>query len=248
MPPKTKGYTHRDRFTPYMRRVIGMLPKGEGGPTLLDIPAGAGHFGDAMTGRGYRVTNADFNRDRDDFVFADMSKRLPFEDDSFDVVTCLEGIEHMHDPFALVGELARVCRPGGLVVISTPNILNYHSRFQFLFTGTFAQFCPTHIPTVAPDAELDHGHISPMGFAQLRSIGLRHGLEITGIGADKFKRIMLAPLFWLLELAGWPWKRRMFLGRKAAGEPGRNRDIWRAYCHPALLFGRTIILRYRKHA
>lgn len=246
MPPKTEGYTHRDRFTPYMRTVIGLLPAGEDGPTLLDIPAGAGHFGDAMAERGYRVTNADFNRDRGDFVFADMTKRLPFEDETFDAVTCLEGIEHMLDPFALIGELARVCRPGGTVVISTPNILNFHSRIQFLFTGTFAQFCPTHIPTVAPDAELDRGHVSPLGYAQLRSIASFYGLEVTGIGADKFKRIALAPLFWVIEFAGRPWKRRMFLGRKAAEEPSRNRSLWRAYRHPALLFGRTAVLRFNK--
>ena len=246
MPPKAQGYTHRDRFTPYMRTVIGLLPPGEASPTLLDIPAGAGHFGDEMQRRGYRVTHADFNRDRDDYVFADMTGRLPFDDGAFDAVTCLEGIEHMLDPFALVAELARVCRPGGTVVISTPNILSFHSRIQFLFTGTFAQFCPTHIPTVAPEAELDRGHISPVGFAQLRSVALYHGLEVTGIGADTFKRIVLAPLFWVIELAGRPWNHRMFLGRRAAPEPARNRDLWRAHCHPALLFGRTMVVRFTK--
>ena len=248
MAPKTKGYTHRDRFTPYMRTVVELLPVAENGPKLLDIPAGAGHLGDEMAQRGYRVTNADFNHDRDEYVFADMTKRLPFDDNSFDAVTCLEGIEHMLDPFALVGELTRVCKPGGTVVISTPNIMSYHSRVQFLFTGTFAQFCPTHIPTVARDAQLDRGHVSPIGLAQLRSIALYHGLELTEIGTDKFKRVALAPLFWTLERVGRVWKRRMFLGHRAVDETTRNHDLWRAFNQAALLYGRTAVFCFIKRS
>lgn len=246
MPPKAKGFTHRDRFAPYMRTVADMLPEPAEGAALLDIPAGAGHLGDEMTARGYTVTNADFNRDRDDYVFADMTKRLPFDDASFDAVTCLEGIEHMLCPFSLVGELARVCKPQGTVIISTPNIASHHSRLQFLFTGTFAQFCPTHIPSIARDAELDRGHVSPVGFYQLRSIALYHGLEPSGLGTDKFKRAALAPLFWLTELVGRPFKQRLFLGRKAADEPERNRALWRASNDRALLYGRTAVFRFTK--
>jgi ubiquinone/menaquinone biosynthesis C-methylase UbiE len=45
-------------------------------------------------------------------VFADLNERLPFEDATFDTVICLEGIEHVLDPQALIGELVRLLRPG----------------------------------------------------------------------------------------------------------------------------------------
>lgn len=47
--------------------------------------------------------------------------RLPYSDASFDLVTCLEVIEHVEQPLALVSELARVTRPGGTLVLTCPN-------------------------------------------------------------------------------------------------------------------------------
>ncbi len=47
---------------------------------------------------------------------------LPFEDDSFDVVTCIGSLEHFPDPAAGAGEMARVLRPGGTAVIFVPNL------------------------------------------------------------------------------------------------------------------------------
>jgi SAM-dependent methyltransferase len=47
--------------------------------------------------------------------------QLAFEADSFDVVVCFEVIEHVEEPEAVLDELARVLRPGGLLAISSPN-------------------------------------------------------------------------------------------------------------------------------
>ncbi len=46
------------------------------------------------------------------------AQRLPFEDASFDVVTCLEAIEFFPRPFEAVAELARALKPGGLLMVS----------------------------------------------------------------------------------------------------------------------------------
>ena len=48
--------------------------------------------------------------------------RLPFDDGSFDVVTCFETIEHVDDAVILVGEAARVLRSGGAFIVSTPRV------------------------------------------------------------------------------------------------------------------------------
>jgi SAM-dependent methyltransferase len=45
---------------------------------------------------------------------------LPFPDDSFDAVLAFEVIEHVDDDTGLLGEMARVSRPGGVLVLSTP--------------------------------------------------------------------------------------------------------------------------------
>lgn len=45
---------------------------------------------------------------------------LPFEDASFDVVLCFETLEHVEAPAQVLGELARICEPGGRVFLSIP--------------------------------------------------------------------------------------------------------------------------------
>lgn len=46
------------------------------------------------------------------------AETLPFNNDTFDVVTCLEALEFMSDPTAVVKEMVRVLRPGGLLLTS----------------------------------------------------------------------------------------------------------------------------------
>ena len=46
---------------------------------------------------------------------------LPFEDNSFDVVTALEIIEHIEEPKKMIKEMARVTRSNGSIIITTPN-------------------------------------------------------------------------------------------------------------------------------
>ena len=51
--------------------------------------------------------------------------RLPLADAVADVVVSLQVIEHIWNPDGYVRELARVCRPGGTVVLSTPNRVTF---------------------------------------------------------------------------------------------------------------------------
>ncbi|MCD4719849.1 MAG: class I SAM-dependent methyltransferase [Desulfobacula sp.] len=86
---------------------------------------------------GHKVVCADINKENTDFVFADMSQPLSFKDNEFDIVICMEGIEHVLEPVRLISELCRICKAKGKIFITTPNIQNMYSRFQFLCTGTF---------------------------------------------------------------------------------------------------------------
>lgn len=55
-----------------------------------------------------------------EFLQADI-RALPFDDQAFDVVTCFEAIEHVTSPDAALDEFSRVLRPGGLLMLSSPN-------------------------------------------------------------------------------------------------------------------------------
>jgi SAM-dependent methyltransferase len=55
---------------------------------------------------------------------------LPFRDSAFDAVVAGELLEHVWDGFVLLGELARVSRPGGAVYVTTPNPFSLNNLFR----------------------------------------------------------------------------------------------------------------------
>lgn len=52
-------------------------------------------------------------------------EKLPFDDESFDLVVVLELIYHLLDPDAAIEEMKRVLSPDGMLLLSTPNLANW---------------------------------------------------------------------------------------------------------------------------
>ena len=84
-------------------------------------------------------------------VVADVEEPLPFGDASFDAVVAGELLEHLRFPDAVVAEIRRVLRPGGVVVGSVPNAFRLQSRLRFL-RGRAAEDDPTHLHMFSPAA------------------------------------------------------------------------------------------------
>jgi SAM-dependent methyltransferase len=177
-------------------QILDTLPRGR----LLDAPSGRGALSAAAATLGFTVTACDIKPD----VFAvpsiccervDLQEALPYADGEFDVVVCVEGIEHVENPFHLLREFRRVLRPGGRLIVTTPNVLSLPSRLRVLTTG------------LAPYFDFDYwlrstGHISPISAPQLNAALDRSGFSIASVGGNRIRSRarVLTPLAWVVQL------------------------------------------------
>jgi len=65
----------------------------------------------------------------------DDSSKLPFDDDSFDAVVCIEVLEHLFLPQLTVTEAYRVLRPGGVFIATVPNVAYWRRRVDMALFG-----------------------------------------------------------------------------------------------------------------
>jgi SAM-dependent methyltransferase len=166
---------------------------------LLDIGPGRGLYTRYFLDRGFQVDCVDIDPAMRqtfvelgcDFKVADLrSMALPFEEERFDFVWCSHVIEHLPDVHRFACELFRVVKPGGYVILRTPDLASFGWDFW-------------HDPT----------HLHPFIKVALEKILLLGGFEnvfcsncelpaIKGLHRIRAYRWAPAMLFWGANLIG----------------------------------------------
>jgi SAM-dependent methyltransferase len=214
---------------------------------LLDIPCGYGAILEHMQEDGIEAYGADvlntIARPSDHFRIANMDETLPYEDGEFDIVTCIDGIEHIERQFDFVRECHRILKPGGSLIISTPNISSLRSRFRWFLTGFHNK---ARTPLDETNARPNH-HRGMICFHELRYLLHSNGYEISAVRTNRIKAIswpyvVFMPLSYLMT--------RMIFSREERdpGQQARNKEILRQMHSFAVLLGETIVLKAKRLA
>lgn len=113
---------------------------------LLDVGCGTGSLRARVRNLCERYVGADairhdgFPADAE-FVRANLDAgKVALPDGTADVVACVETIEHVENPRALMRELVRLVNPGGWIVVTTPNQLSVLSKLTLLTKNEFVHF------------------------------------------------------------------------------------------------------------
>lgn len=163
------------------------------GKTVIDIGCGGGILAESMARKGATVTGIDLSEKalkvadlhsleagiamRYEFISAeDMALREPA---TFDVVTCMEMLEHVPDPAAVVRACAALVKPGGQVFFST---LNRNPK-SYLFAIIGAEYLLRLLPRGTHDYRK---FITP---AELSNFARQSGLDV-----EKLKGLSYNPL------------------------------------------------------
>ena len=219
---------------------------------VLDIGAGRGEL-ITLLGETMRIhaRACDYHVDRFalknvEITSVDLNcQSLPYQDQSFDVVCCSEVIEHLENYRALFRQVSKVLKPGGIFVVTTPNVVNLKSRIRYLFTGFASLFGP--LPVKNLNRASTGGHITPVPYFYLAHALLDADFVGIEVSTDKLQTtsrillVVLAPFLWL------GWKRFIKLeSERYKTLNAVNAPYIREYHSTVLMLGRTVVCASRR--
>lgn len=141
---------------------------------LLDVGCGTAALLVRLRERGYtNLLGLDIDppgpMDKIVFHAVDLdSGRWPLDDNSVDFAFAVEIVEHIENMGALLNELQRVLKPGGRVLVTSPNLHSVEARLRLLLQGRLKQFDDIGDPT----------HIFPLFYFPFSTLVARHEFSI----------------------------------------------------------------------
>jgi len=174
---------------------------------VLDAPAGFGHLALRLKEMGFDVTCGEiepgiFQAPGLECVYTDLSSRIKAGNGSFDYICCVEGLEHLINPYRALQEFSRILKPGGWGIFSIPNYSNIEKRFKYLWHGHLTK--PVDREKFEKEGNtLFNFHNTPLTITILDFMFSINNLEVLEILRDKLKRkqYFFAPFVFLMKLA-----------------------------------------------
>ena len=145
------------------------IAKFKAGGRLLDLGCSAGAFLSTMKSDAWQLNGIEISAHEAQRaevrtgakVFVGDIFDAPFEDKSFDVITCFDVLEHLYEPKRVIDKVSSWLKPGGIYYVAVPNIDSWESRFFKSYW--YGLEMPRHLFMYSP--------------ASLRSLGNSAGLK-----------------------------------------------------------------------
>jgi 2-polyprenyl-3-methyl-5-hydroxy-6-metoxy-1,4-benzoquinol methylase len=191
-PQKHKGLrmgtdTHlHEQLEGLVRRLVP-VPRAEANkPQVLDLGCGEGAMSQRLHDLGYDVLAVDvnpahFKADGPRFTAVDFNDRQSVErfvaecPGAPDLILAVEVVEHLHDPWDFLGLCRRLASDKTHLVLTTPNVTSWWSRFWFLLTGELWGF--------NPESWDEPGHVDPITPTEMRGLLRENGFQCVGVYA-----------------------------------------------------------------
>jgi 2-polyprenyl-3-methyl-5-hydroxy-6-metoxy-1,4-benzoquinol methylase len=122
--------TIRESYLKTAESQVRLIQKYASGTNLLDIGCAQGFFLFSASRAGYTAKGIEMSQDAAEYAIREFGldveakpfEELRFAENRFDVVTLWQVLEHVPYPLMILKEVHRILKPGGLLVVSTPNI------------------------------------------------------------------------------------------------------------------------------
>ena len=112
--------------------------------------------------------------------------RFPYPDEHFATILCCELLEHLpSDPMFLMAEINRILRPGGHVVMTTPNVASLRA-LRAILEGYHPGFFPAYIKPAEPGAEVEARHAREYTPREMHYLLQDSGFEVVRLETGEF--------------------------------------------------------------
>lgn len=207
---RREGWTPHPALSSLQRRIFAQSINER--MTVLDVGCGDGeHYGRwlatvAEKYHGLDVSQTAVDAARQNGILAerhDLTSAMPFPDATFDVVICMEVLEHLFDPAYTLGEIVRLLKPDGVVLMSVPNIAHFSNRIRMLLGG----FSPGGTPETSSRRPWADPHIRFFTMRSFRPFVAEQGLKIVRLYGEGFSIFNSLPVVSSLAARLFGWKR-----------------------------------------
>ena len=223
---------------------------------VCDLSAGRGYIAHLFEEVGADVQGYDLFPDQNRFLKTtvnriDLQQKFPIEDSAMDLVICCETIEHLPNQYFLFQEAARILKPHGIFILTTPNSSSLRSRLsQFIMESEhYGAPAPNELNAFTVWDGSHEGYFSKLfisGVLRLRTLAAINRLALTKIHRTKRSSTSALLLFYFPVLYYFNHKAmKKQIKHDPANEP-TYRNIFKLNTSMDVLLGKHLIMEFVK--